>query len=113
MPLGGLSWQVQVGTPGTLACERSNFQRLSPDEVRQLLLLLNQAQNAPRYVRRFLDRFKQHAIARQVDKSVARLFSRTSRNGWTYGPSVAFLEWSAVPRFAVMRWAKEEDFLFA
>ena len=95
------------------ACWKYWQHQLSSDEVRQLLLLLDQAQDAPRSIRRFLDRFKQYAIARQVDESVAHLSSRISRNGWTYGPSVTFLEWlaqtpvsqvGAVPRFAVIRW---------
>ena len=64
------------------------------------------------------ERFKQYAIARQVNESVAHLSSRISRNGWIYGPSFACLEWlaqtpvsqvGAVPRFAVVRWALGED----
>ena len=92
--------------------------QLSPDEVKQLLLLLDQPREAPHNIRRFLDRFKQYAIARQINESVAHLSSRISRNGWIYGPSFAFLEWlaqtpvsqvGAVPRFAVVRWALGED----
>ena len=100
------------------ACWKYWQRQLSPDEVRQLLLLLDQPQDAPRSIRRFLDRFKQYAIARQIDESVAHLSSRISRNGWTYGPSFTFLEWlaqtpvsqvGAAPRFAVIRWALGED----
>ena len=46
------------------ACWKYWQHQLSPDEVRQLLLLLDQPQDAPRSIRRFLDRFKQYAIAR-------------------------------------------------
>ena len=100
------------------ACWKYWQQQLAPDEVRQLLLLLDQPQDAPRSIKRFLDRFKQFAIARHIDESVLHLSSRISRNGWTYGPSVEFLEWlaqtpvshvGAVPRFAVLRWALGED----
>ena len=93
-------------------------QQLAPDEVRQLLLLLDQPHDSPRNIKRFLDRFKQLAIGRQADASVLHLSSRISRNGWTYGPSFEFLEWlaqtpvshvGAVPRFAVLRWALQKD----
>ena len=95
------------------ACWKYWQQQLAPDEVRQLLLLLDQPQDAPRSIKRFLDRFKQFAIARHIDESLLHLSSRVSRNGWTYGPSFEFLEWlaqtpvshvGAVPRFAVLRW---------
>ena len=100
------------------ACWKYWQQQLAPDEVRQLLLLLDQPQDAPRSIKRFLDRFKQFAIARHIDESLLHLSSRVSRNGWTYGPSFEFLEWlaqtpvshvGAVPRFAVLRWALGED----
>ena len=77
------------------ACWKYWQQQLPPDEVRQLLLLLDQPHDAPRSIRRFLDRFKQYAPARQIDESVLHLASRISRNGWTYGPSFEFLEWLA------------------
>ena len=100
------------------SCWKYWQQQLAPDEVRQLLLLLDQPQGSPRSIRRFLDRFKQLAIVRQIDASILHLSSRISRNGWMYGPSFEFLEWlaqtpvshvGAVPRFAVVRWALGED----
>ena len=107
------SYQRQVHT-----CWKFWQHLLSPDEVRQLLALLDQSHNTPHRIRRFLDRFKQYAIAHHIDDSVAHLSARISRNGWTYGPSLNFLAWlaqtpvahvGAVPRFAVMRWALGED----
>ena len=100
------------------SCWKYWQQQLASDEVRQLLLLLDQPHGSSRGIKRFLDRFKQLAIARQVEASVLHLSSRISRNGWNYGPSFEFLEWlaqtpvshvGAVPRFAVLRWALGED----
>ena len=100
------------------ACWKYWQRQLSPDQVRQLLLLLDQPHDAPRTIKRFLDRFKQYALARQIEESVLHLASRISHNGWTYGPSFELLEWlahtplshvGAVPRFAVIRWALGED----
>ena len=107
------SYQRQV-----YACWKMWQHLLSPDEVRQLLALLDQRHNTPHRIRRFLDRFNRYAIAHHIDDSVAHLSARISRNGWTYGPSLNFLAWlaqtpvahvGAVPRFAVMRWALGED----
>ena len=84
-------------------------QQLSPDEVRHLLDCLDQPHETSRVVRRFLDNFKQVAIAHQIEESIAHLSARIARNGWAYGPSFNFLEWlaqtpvaqvGAVPRFA-------------
>ena len=100
------------------SCWKYWQQQLAPEEVRQLLLLLDQPHDSPRNTRRFLDKFKQLAIGRLVDALVLHLSSRISRNGWTYGPSFEFLEWlsqtpvshvGAVPRFAVLWWALGED----
>ena len=100
------------------SCWKYWQQQLAPEEVRQLLQLLDQPTGSSHNPRRFLDRFKQLAIGRLVDTSILHLSSRISRNGWAYGPSFEFLERlaqtpvshvGAVPRFAVLRWALGED----
>ena len=80
--------------------------------------ILSQPHDPARAARRFQERFKQFAIAREVESAVFHLSSRISNNGWTFGPSFDFLEWlaqmpvsqvGAIPRFAVLRWALGED----
>ena len=97
------------------SCWKYWQQQLAPEEVRQLLRILDQPEGSPHITRRFLDRFKQLAIERLVDASLLHLSSRISRNGWT---SIEFLEWiaqtpvshvGAVPHFAILRWALGED----
>lgn len=68
-------------------------QQLAPDETRQLVHILRQPHNSTQAARRFQERFKQFAIARVVEDAVSHLSSRISNNGWTFGPSIEFLEW--------------------
>ena len=100
------------------SCWKFWQQQLSSEEIRRLLDIFDQPQSSPRNIKRFLDLFKQLAIGHLIDSSVVHLSSRISQNGWTYGPSIEFLEWlaqtlvsyvGAVPRFAVLRWALGED----
>ena len=44
------------------SCRKHWQQQLAPEEIRQLLQLLDQPYGSPRSTRRFLDRFKQLAI---------------------------------------------------
>ena len=92
--------------------------QLARDETRQLVNILNQPHDPSQAARRFQERFKQLAIAREVESAVSRLSSRIFHNGWAFGPSFDFLRWlsqmpisqvGAVPRFAVLRWALGED----
>ena len=92
--------------------------KLAPDETRQLVYILSQPRDPTQAARRFQERFKQFAIASEVESAVFHLSSRISNNGWAFGPSLDFLEWlsqmpvsqvGAVPRFAVLRWALGED----
>ena len=100
------------------SCWKYWQQQLAPEEVKQLLQILDQPDGSSHNTRRFLDRFKQLARGRFVDTSILHLSSRISQNGWAYRPSLEFLEWlaqtpvshvGAVPRFAMLRWALGED----
>ena len=99
-------------------CWKHWQRQLAPDEIRQLVNILDQPHDSSQAARRFQERFKQFAIAREVESSVSHLSSRISHNGWAFGPSLDFLKWlsqtpisqvSAAPRFAVLRWALGED----
>ena len=92
--------------------------QLAPDEIRLLVGILNQPQAPSQAVRRFLENFKQFAIAKEIECAVSHLSNRVASNGWPFGPSFDFLKWlsqtpisqiGAVPRFAVLRWALGED----
>ena len=107
------SYRRQVGS-----CWKYWQQQLTLEEIRQLSDTLEQSPLPPHHVKRFLDQFKRFAIGHLIDASLVHLSSRIARNGWTYGPSIEFLDWlaltpissvGAVPRFAVLRWALGED----
>ena len=100
------------------SCWKYSQHQLPPDEIRQLVDILNQSRDSSQAARRFQECFKQFAIAKEVDSAISHLSNRVSQNGWPFGPSFEFLQWlsrtpisqvGAVPRFAVLRWALGED----
>ena len=114
----GLEGIAESYTKQVYLCWKYWQQQLAPDEIRQLVQILNQSQNPSQAARRFQECFKQFAIAKEIDSAVSHLSNRVASNGWPFGPSFDFLEWlsqtpisqiGAVPRFAVLRWALGED----
>ena len=70
--------------------------KLAPDETRQLVHILSQPHDPAQAARRFQERFKQFAVAREVDSAISHLSGRISHNGWALGPPLTF--WSGCPK---------------